>query len=85
MNNQTDVNLHFQERISDHDAQWQVLTAFVIGLIETHHDPEALRKRFEHHAETIEASALTRAVPESHLNAMREYRSVISRAFARTR
>lgn len=85
MSRQHEINVNVQERLADKEAQLSVLVALLVSMIETHPDPAALRRRFEFHAETIEASALNRAVPESYLAAMREFRDVLSQTFARPR
>jgi hypothetical protein len=85
MNQQDKINANFQECLADKEAQLNVLTALLVSMIETHPHSAALRRRFAFHAETIEASALNRAVPESYLTAMREFRDVLSQAFDRPR
>lgn len=69
MTKQDELNENVQERLRAAEANQQVFFALLAGIIETHPDRAALRKRFAFHYETLHAGWLNKPLAEDWLDA----------------
>lgn len=82
---QDDINGNVQALLRANVANIQVLAAFAVALIETHPNPDALRKQFGFHYETLHAGWLNQPLAEDFLNEAAALRRTLDSAFDRPR
>lgn len=85
MKNFEKINDNIQERLRALEAQNQVFCALVVSMIETHPRPDALRKQFDFHFESLNSRWLNSQISEDWIDAANLLRQALSSAFDRPR
>ncbi|WP_310614043.1 hypothetical protein [Limnohabitans sp.] len=80
---QRQINQNVQERLRSLEASQQVLTAFLVALIETHPNRESLKRQFVFHAETLHATSLSKALPEDWIDSAAAFQQLLVSSFDR--
>ena len=83
MKNFEKLNENIQERLRALEAQQQVFFALLAGMIETHPKPEALRKQFGFHFETLHAGWLNKPLADDWIDAGVAVRQALDDTFDR--
>ncbi|MDO8941517.1 MAG: hypothetical protein Q7U98_20350 [Methylicorpusculum sp.] len=71
------INDNVQERLRSLESQQQLMTAFFYGLIETHPEPEQLKRALTECSERMIASANAQPLPDDWLAGLIEFRQVL--------